>query len=79
MGHTVNMHVLRDVTSFLSTVLPLRPELSLAPRAPAEMTVKELKAAVRAAGLTSEAVGFTEKAEFVALLTEHYKKHGRAS
>lgn len=41
-------------------------------KAPNEMSVKELKAAIRNAGLASQAVGFSEKQEFVTLLEAHY-------
>jgi hypothetical protein len=74
LGHTVSPTVLSDVISFLNRVVPLAPDLVIKPKAPSEMTVKELKTAIRHAGLTSKAVGFMEKAEFVALLTEHYSK-----
>ena len=38
------------------------------------MSVKELKAAIRDAGLANKAVGLCEKKEFVTLLTEHKKE-----
>lgn len=37
---------------------------------PEDMTIKELKAAIRSAGLESKAVGFMEKSEFVKLLKD---------
>lgn len=40
---------------------------------PSDMTPKQLQAAIKKAGLTDKAKGFTEKSEFVELLTEEYK------
>jgi hypothetical protein len=37
-----------------------------------EMSVKELKQALREANIANKAVGFNEKCEFVALLESHY-------
>lgn len=39
---------------------------------PADMGIKELKAAIKTAGLSAQAVGFAEKGEFVQLLQSHY-------
>ena len=49
-------------------------EHDVEPKAPSEMTVKELKAAVVNAGLAQKALGFHEKHEFVELLEEYYSK-----
>ena len=38
---------------------------------PSEMSVKELKAAIRKAGIGSKAVGLMEKSEFVKLVKDH--------
>ena len=38
---------------------------------PSEMSVKELKEAIRQAGLGQKALGLTEKSEFVKLLKKH--------
>ena len=73
LQHSVNNDVLRDVLVFLSTGLPHGPEHLPAPKPFADMSVRELKGAVRDAGLARRAVGFSEKREFVDLLTEHYK------
>jgi hypothetical protein len=35
------------------------------------MSIKELKEAIRAAGLSNQALGFREKSEFIELLTQH--------
>jgi hypothetical protein len=72
MQHTCIMKEIQDAAQFLSTILPYNADLALAPKDPATMSVKELKAAVRNAGLASQAAGFSEKHEFVTLLTNHY-------
>ena len=71
LGHTVTQDLLVYASAFLTRVLPHAPELALAPKDPSEMSVKELKAAVRNAGLSSQAIGFTEKLEFIKLLKDH--------
>jgi len=76
MPHSVNMDVLGAVNEFLSRIIPNSPELAIKPKAPSEMSVKELKAAIRNAGLTRDAVGFSEKYEYVQLLEKHYASKG---
>lgn len=65
--------VIRDVLSFLQRILPHDAEHLVPLPNPAEMSIKELKAAIKEAGLTSKATGFAEKFEFVQLLQEHYE------
>lgn len=72
LGHSINMEELRDVLAFLQARLPQDPAYCLKPKAPREMSIKELKAAVRAAGLGARAQGFYEKEEFVRLLEQHH-------
>lgn len=57
--------------AFVRKLLPHDAELVIPAKAPAEMSVKELKAAIVAAGLQSKARGLFEKAEFVKLLDDH--------
>lgn len=38
------------------------------------MSIRELKEAIRVAGLSNQAVGFREKSEFVDLLKQHRNK-----
>lgn len=64
--------LMANTGTFLATVLPPDDALCLKPKDPATMSVKELKQAIRNAGLGSQAVGFSEKAEFVKLLQDHY-------
>ena len=73
VGHTVSPGMLAQAQAFLLRVLPDAPELACKPKDPADMSVKELKEAIKRAGLAASAVGFSEKREFVALLEEHGK------
>jgi predicted esterase len=69
IGHTVSMDELRRVEDFLMKVLPNDPSYRIKLKDPSEMSVKELKLALRKAGLSS--VGLMEKSEFVKLLKDH--------
>jgi len=71
IGHTVAMDELADVLQFLQKVLPDDPSFKIKLKEASEMSVKELRAAIRKAGLSQQAVGFMEKAEFVRLLQDH--------
>ena len=76
VGHTVTPQILARAQAFLGEILGDAPHLAVKPKAPAEMSVKELKEAVRRAGLGAQAVGFYEKDEFVKLLEAHYAGSG---
>jgi hypothetical protein len=52
--------------------LPTEDTAKLVTKAPSEMSVKELKAAIHNLGLTRQTYGFSEKNEFVQLLENHY-------
>ena len=56
---------------FLSAALPHDLEHVVPSKAPADMSIKELKATLREAGLISQTAGFVEKGEFVRLLEQH--------
>ena len=71
IAHTVDMKELRDMMAFLQKVLPADDSCKIKLKDPSEMSIKELKAAIRKAGLQSQALGFTEKREFIQLLTDH--------
>lgn len=71
IGHTVSTEELADVLQFVQGVLPDDPSHKIKLKDPGEMSVKELRAAIRKAGLSHKAVGFCEKAEFVGLLQNH--------
>lgn len=71
IGHTVDMTELKDVTQFLKTILPADDACKIQLKDPATMSIKELKAAIRKAGIQSQALGFTEKREFIDLLNNH--------
>eukprot|EP00601_Ochromonadales_sp_CCMP2298_P002327 CAMPEP_0173184438 /NCGR_PEP_ID=MMETSP1141-20130122/8973_1 /TAXON_ID=483371 /ORGANISM="non described non described, Strain CCMP2298" /LENGTH=306 /DNA_ID=CAMNT_0014107803 /DNA_START=96 /DNA_END=1016 /DNA_ORIENTATION=- len=74
LGHSINPAELSAVTTFLQRVLPPSPRHTIAPKPPCTMSVKELKAAIRNAGIASRSLGFVEKSEFVALLEEHFSQ-----
>ncbi len=71
LGHSVDNNVIQDVMDFLSAVLPHESEHIVPSKAPADMSIKELKASLREAGLIGRTAGFVEKGEFVRLLEEH--------
>ena len=71
VAHTVDMKELRDMMGFLQKVLPPDDTCKIRLKDPAEMSIKELKAAIRKAGIQSKALGFTEKREFIQLLNDH--------
>jgi len=69
--HTLSMDELADVMKFVAKVLPPDETCGVKVKDPTEMSVKELKAAIKKAGLGSKAVGLMEKQEFVKLLQNH--------
>ena len=71
VGHTVDMKELRDMMGFLQKILPPDDSCKITLKDPADMSIKELKAAIRKAGIQSKALGFTEKREFIQLLIDH--------
>lgn len=68
LGHSVNPKVMVDAVDFIRECLADDASLRLPPPDPRQMSVKELKAAIVEAGLSSQARGFSEKSEFVELL-----------
>jgi hypothetical protein len=66
--------MLSEAMRFFGEVLPSDRAFIVKPKDPDSMSVKELKIAIRNAGLAERAAGFCEKQEFVALLKEHYSK-----
>jgi lysophospholipase-2 len=70
-AHTVMMEEIRDMMTFLKQILPPDDSCKITLKDPSTMSIKELKAAIRKAGLQSQARGFTEKKEFIDLLTNH--------
>jgi len=67
--HTVSPVELRDAMKFLEKVLPFDVSIKITLKDPKDMSVKELKAAIRKAGLS--AVGLMEKSEFIKLVQDH--------
>jgi lysophospholipase II len=72
IGHTVDpRNELADVLSFLQTIVPMDAKFNVQVKEAKDMSVKELREAIRNAGLSHKAVGLMEKPEFVKLLQEH--------
>lgn len=71
LGHSLNQQVIQDALQFLLQRVPHDPSYALPAKSPSEMSIKELKEAIRQAGLSHRANGFREKSEFVDLLTEY--------
>ena len=69
--HTVSPAELRESLQFLSSVVPPDGSFQVQLKDPSEMSIKELKGAIRKAGLGNKAVGLMEKQEFVKLLQDH--------
>lgn len=69
--HTVSPEELASVIAFIQQVLPPDDTCQVTLPDPSTMSVKELKAEIRNAGLTKQAAGFMEKQEFVQLLQDH--------
>lgn len=77
VGHTISMDMLGDCGRFMLSHLPDNPAFALKPKPPAEMSVKELKAAIRQCGLGAQAASFYEKQEFVKLLEDYYASNSK--
>lgn len=69
--HTVSPPELQKMMQFVSKILPPDDTCNITLKDPKEMSVKELKAAVRKAGILAKAKGFMEKSEFIKLLQDH--------
>lgn len=69
--HTVSSEELVDVCKFIAHTLPLDDSCKIKLKDPGDMSVKELKHAIRKANLGSRALGLMEKQEFVKLLREY--------
>lgn len=75
LGHGINQELLEYAQQFISKILIDDPSLAIKQKPFSEMSVKELKIAIRNFGLGSAALGFSEKSEFVKLLEDHKAKH----
>ena len=75
LGHGINQELQEYAFHFISKCLVDDPSLALKAKEFSEMSVKELKIAIRNYGLGSQAMGFSEKQEFVKLLEEHKLKN----
>ena len=69
--HTVSLDEIQAVEQFLLKLLPPDDSCKITVKEPHTMSIKELKAAIKKAGLSNQAVGFMEKSEFINLLQNH--------
>jgi lysophospholipase-2 len=69
--HSVSMDEIAYVQQFLERVVPASDSCKVQLKDPSEMSVKELREAIRKAGLGQKAVGLMEKSEFVKLVQNH--------
>lgn len=69
--HSVCPPELAKMMQFITKILPLDESCKIQLKDPKDMSVKELKAAIRKAGLGSKAVGLVEKSEFIKLVQDH--------
>ncbi len=69
--HSVSPEEIRNMMQFVSQVLPADDSCKIQLKDPKDMSVKELKAAIKRAGLGSMAVGLMEKSEFIKLVEDH--------
>jgi predicted esterase len=76
--HTVSPAELADVLKFLHEILPELPVVE-DDRDPTAMSVKDLKKALQAAGLSQEMNGFVEKSEFISLLQKYRQSKAKAN
>ena len=72
MDHTISLAVLDAVIDFMKLYLYHHESFIVQPKPFKDMSVKELKQAIREAGIAPKAVGLNEKAEFISLLESHY-------
>jgi len=72
--HTVTHEEIQDALVFLNSLVPPDSSCDVTPKAPEEMSVKELKEAIRNGGLGQQAVGLTEKQELIKLVKDSLKK-----
>lgn len=71
LQHSMNNESLADAKKFLLTVLPPDDACKIVLKDPSSMSVKELRTAIKKAGLSQKAVGLMEKPEFVKLLKDY--------
>lgn len=69
--HTVSPPELQKMMQFVAKVLPPDDTCRIQLKDPKDMSVKELKAAIRKGGLGGKAVGLVEKSEFIKLVQDH--------
>jgi lysophospholipase II len=71
IAHTVSMNEIQDVLQYLQQIIPNDTTFQITLQDPETMSVKQLKEAIKNAGISHRAVGFMEKREFVQLLQQY--------
>lgn len=71
IAHTVDMKEIADVLKFLKERLPADETFKIKLKDVNDMSVKELREAIKKAGLSHKAIGLMEKSEFVRLLQDY--------
>jgi predicted esterase len=69
--HTVSPEELQGMMRFVASVLPPNDSCRITLKDPKDMSVKELKAVIKNAGLSHKTIGLMEKSEFVKLVEDH--------
>lgn len=77
LDHSVSMEELNDVVAYLKRVIPQESAEPKVNGDPTMMTAKELKQAIKQAGLEKQARGMLEKSELVNLLITYLNRKGR--
>ena len=71
IAHTVDKKEIADVLKFLKERLPPDETFQIKLKDVTDMSVKELREAIKKAGLSHKAIGLMEKSEFVRLLQDY--------
>jgi lysophospholipase II len=71
MAHTASPTEINDALKFLQQILPPNDTCRIQLPDPTQMSIKELKAEIQAAGLSHKVIGLVEKSEFIALVQKH--------
>lgn len=72
--HTISTDEIKDVESFLASILPYDEKCRFRPKDPSEMTVKELHHVIQNFGLQEQANGLREKYELIRLVKDFQNK-----
>jgi lysophospholipase-2 len=77
--HTLSMEMINDGKRFIQNCLSVNSnheetDFLVKPRHPKDLSIKEIKEAIKENQLQGKIVGLSEKSEFVAVLTDFYEK-----